>query len=121
VQASVVRVRRAEVGLKSAVESYAGNLRGLSQTVRVGELLQLVNRPQEVVAALQQLQQAYTNYYTTVNDYNRAQFRLFRAMGFPAEELACSNRFGDPIPVNTTRPPQMAPVHAPEPCRDCPR
>jgi outer membrane protein TolC len=121
VQAAAVRVRRAEVGLKSAVASYDGNLKGLSQTVRAGELLQLVNRPQEVVAALQQLQQAYINFYTTVNDYNRAQFRLFRAMGYPAEGLACGNHFGDPIPVDTTRPPQMAPVHAPEPCSDCPR
>ena len=74
-----------------------------------------------VVAALQQLQQAYVNYYTSANDYNRAQFRLFRAMGYPAEGLACGNHFGDPIPVDTTRPPLMAPVHAPEPCSDCPR
>ena len=86
-----------------------------------GELLQLVNRPQEVVAALQQLQQAYINYYTSTNDYNRAQFRLFRALGYPAQALACGNSFGTVVPVDTARPPQMAPVHAPEPCQDCPR
>ena len=77
VEAAAVRVVRAEAGLKAAIVSYEGNLKGLSETVRAGELLQLVNRPQEVVAALQQLQQAYINYYTTANDYNRAQFRLF--------------------------------------------
>lgn len=120
-EAATVRVRRAEAGLKAAVLSYEGNLRGLSETVRVGDLLQLVNRPQEAVAALQQLQQAYINYYTTANDYSRAQFRLFRALGYPAQGLACSDSIGPVAPVDTSRPPQMAPVQAPEPCRNCPR
>jgi outer membrane protein TolC len=121
VEATAVRVGRAEAGLKAALASYEGNLRGLSETVRAGELLQLVNRPQEVVAALQQLQQAYFNYYTTTNDFNRAQFRLFRALGYPAQGLACGDSFGPAIPVDPSRPPQMAPVHAPEPCQNCPR
>jgi outer membrane protein TolC len=121
VEAAAVRVGRAEAGLKAALASYAGNLKGLSETVRAGELLQLVNRPQEVVAALQQLQQAYLNYYTSTSDYNRAQFRLFRALGYPAQHLACGEAFGPVLPVDTSRPPQMAPVHAPEPCQNCPR
>ncbi|MDB5310904.1 MAG: hypothetical protein JWO38_5106 [Gemmataceae bacterium] len=118
VEAAAVRVWRAEVGLKAAVASYEGNLKGLSETVRVGELLQLVNRPQEAVAALQQLQQAYINFYTSSNDYSRAQFRLFRALGYPAQGLACGISFGPVIPVDTSRPPQMAPVPAPVPGRD---
>jgi hypothetical protein len=121
VRAAAVRVGRAEAEVKSALASYAGNLRGLSETVRAGELLVLVNRPQEVVAALQQLQQAYINYYTSANDYNRAQFQLFRALGYPAQTLACRDPLGPVVPVDTSRPPQMAPVHAPEPCRNCPR
>jgi outer membrane protein TolC len=121
VEAAAVRVGRAEAEVKSALASYQGNLRGLSETVRAGELLQLVNRPQEVVAALQQLQQAYTNYYTSTNDYNRAQFQLFRALGYPSQAVACGNSLGPAIPVDSCRPPQMAPVHAPEPCHDCPR
>jgi outer membrane protein TolC len=121
VEAAAVRVGKAEAGLKAAVASYEGNLKGLSETVRAGELLQLVNRPQEVVAALQQLQQAYINYYTSSNDYNRAQFRLFRALGYVAQSLACSDSLGPAMPVDSSRPPQMAPVHAPEPCHDCPR
>jgi hypothetical protein len=121
VQAAAVRVGRAEQGLKAAIASYEGNLKGLSETVRAGELLQLVNRPQEVVAALQQLQQAYINYYTSTNDYNRAQFRLFRALGYAAQSLACGDSFGPVIPVDPSRPPQMAPVEAPEPCDGCPR
>jgi hypothetical protein len=121
VQAAAVRVGRAEAGLKAALVSYAGNLRGLSETVRAGDLLVLINRPQEVVAALQQLQQAYINYYTSANDYNRAQFRLFRALGYAAQSLACGDSHGPLIPVDSSRPPQMAPVHAPEPCQGCPR
>jgi outer membrane protein TolC len=121
VRAAAVRVGRAEAEVKSGLASYRGNLRGLSETVRAGQLLVLVNRPQEVVAALQQLQQAYINYYTSANDYNRAQFRLYRALGYPAQKLACGDSLGAPIPVDPTRPPQMAPVHAPEPCRNCPR
>jgi outer membrane protein TolC len=120
VTGAAVRVQKAEAELKAAVASYDGNLKGLGQTVRTGELLVLVNRPQEVVAALQQLQQAYVDYYTSANDYNRAEFQLFRSMGYPAQGLACGSHFGGAIPVNTARPPQMAPVHAPEPCRDCP-
>src|SRR5262249_54192623 len=82
--------------------SYQGNLRGLSETVRAGDLLVLVNRPQEAVAALQQLQQAYINYYTTANDYNRAQFRLFRALGYPAQRLACGDSLGAVIGASSS-------------------
>jgi outer membrane protein TolC len=121
VRAAAIRVTRSEAELKSSQISYDGNLRGLGETVRVGELLQLVNRPQEVVAALQQLEQAYINYYTSANDYNRAEFRLFHALGYPAQRLACGDSAGPVIPVDTSRPPQMAPVCAPKPCEDCPR
>jgi outer membrane protein TolC len=120
VEAAAIRVARAEAGLKAAIVSYEGNLKGLSETVRAGELLQLVNRPQEVVAALQQLQQAYINYYTSANDYNRAQFRLFRALGYAAQGLACGDSLGSVMPVDPSRPPQMAPAHPPEPCEGCP-
>jgi outer membrane protein TolC len=119
-QAAAVRVQKAEAGLKAAVASYEGNVKGLSETVPAGDLLILVNRPQEVVAALQQLQQAYINYYTSANDYNRAQFRLFRAVDYAAQNLACGDSLGPVMPVDPSRPPQMAPVHAPEPCHGCP-
>jgi hypothetical protein len=67
------------------------------------------------------LQQAYLNYYTSTNDYNRAEFRLYRALGYPAQKLACGDSLGPAVPVDPSRPPQMAPVHAPEPCHNCPR
>ena len=120
VVAAAVRIGRAEAEVKSGLASYQGNLRGLSETVRAGNLLVLVNRPQEVVAALQQLQQAYINYYASANDYNRAQFRLFHALGYPAQGLACGTTFGAPVPLDLSRPAPLPPVHAPGPCQGCP-
>jgi hypothetical protein len=115
-ESAAFRVGQAETGLKEGLINYAGNLKGLGQTTRFGDILYLVNRPQEVVAALQQLQQAYDNYYRTVGDYNRSQFRLFHALGYPAELLACERPPGDPLPVDTARPPYMPPVCYPRAC-----
>jgi outer membrane protein TolC len=110
VVAAKTRIKEAEYGLAAAEESFAGNLKGLSQTIQVANELQLVIRPQEVTAALIQLQQAYSNYYGSVNDYNRAQFRLYHALGYPAEQLTRTVDWGDPQSLNCQRPPQMAPV-----------
>jgi outer membrane protein TolC len=96
------RLTAAEAGLKSAKASYEGNVRGLSETVRLGQVLTLVNRPQEVLSALTQLQQAYNNFFAAVNDYNRAQFRLFRAMGYPAEGVAHHAALGQEMPLEET-------------------
>jgi outer membrane protein TolC len=82
------RMRTAQDELKDAVESVDQNLKGLGQTKRLGDLLILVIRPQEVVAAVQALAQAYNDYYGAVADYNRNQFRLYRALGQPAQALA---------------------------------
>jgi outer membrane protein TolC len=117
---SAVRVREAEDGLREAQLNYTGNLRGLEETSRIEKTLVLVIRPQEVVAALRQLALSYTNYFTTVNEYNRAQFRLFRAMGYPAEVLACERTPGEVQPVDTSRPAPLPPVQAPVPCTRCP-
>jgi hypothetical protein len=88
------RVRDAENGLKNAEESVRLNFEALSQTRQAGNLILLVVRPQEVQAAIQALARAYTNYYSAVADANRAQFRLYRAMGQPAQQLLCT--LGDP-------------------------
>jgi outer membrane protein TolC len=118
---AAVRVGEAETGLKETQVNYAGNLKGLGETNRFGDVLVLVTRPQEAVAALRQLGRAYDNYYLAANDYNRAQFQLYWALGYAAGILACSNSLGDVRPVDTTRPPPMAPACAPEPCQHCPR
>jgi outer membrane protein TolC len=115
VDAAVLRVREAEEGLKRSLATYAGNLKGLGQTTRFGDVLSLVNRPQEAVAALQQLQLAYVSYYRTVGEYNRAQFYLFHALGFPASYLACDRPTGPIEPVDTTRPAPLPPVGGPGP------
>jgi outer membrane protein TolC len=81
------RFHLAEEALAYAMRTADQNLEGLKQTRRVGEILQLVFRPQEVVAAFQTLEQAYRDYYGAVADYNRAQFRLYRALGHPAQCL----------------------------------
>jgi hypothetical protein len=82
------RLTEAEAELKDAVESADKNLQALTQTRNVGAnvLIPLV-RPQEVVASLQALSQAYMDYYGSVADYDRAQFRLYRALGRPAQSL----------------------------------
>lgn len=84
-ESAAVRVGEAESGLKDAVDSVEKNFVGVSQTRRVGDINLLVIRPQEVVAAIQALAQSYNDYYSTVGDYNRAQFRLYRALGQPAQ------------------------------------
>lgn len=111
-ESAVTQVAAAETGVKQGQISYAGNMKGLSETTRFGDVLVLVNRPQEVVAAIQQLADAYRNYFTAINEYNRDQFRLYRALGYPAGILACERSLGAVHPVDTDRPPGMAPVRA---------
>src|SRR5262249_10149398 len=85
------RLREAGEELRNAIVTVEKNLEGLQQTRSIGGVLVLVFRPQEVVAAIQQLDQAYRDYYGATGDANRAQFRLYRALGQPAQFLA-----GDP-------------------------
>jgi hypothetical protein len=53
---------------------------------------------------------AYDDYWTTVAEYNQAQFRLFHALGYPAREVAYFRRTGEILPVNTMRPGFLPPV-----------
>jgi hypothetical protein len=73
-------------------------------------VLDLVNRPQEAVFALQLLMVAFNQYFTTVADYNRAQFELFHALGYPGQELANLRPPGEVLPVDIARPPYLPPV-----------
>ncbi len=118
-QSAATRICQTTTEVKEAQISYKGNVKGLSETSRAGDILVLAIRPQEAVAALSQLLRAYDNYYRSVSDYNRAQFRLYRALGYPAGILECERITGDIIPVDTTRPAKMAPVNTPPPCA-CP-
>jgi outer membrane protein TolC len=120
VQASIVNIGRSETEVKEAQISFEGNLKGIRETYRFGDRLIPVNRPNEAVDALRQLERAYDRYFLSVADYNRAQFELYRALGYPAGVLACEKTGGEIVPVDMNRPPQMAPVQAPEPCQRCP-
>jgi outer membrane protein TolC len=78
------RVDFAAQEVRSARASADKNLLALGQTRATGGQVQLLVRPQEAVAAVQALAQAYSDYYGAVADFNRAQFQLYRAMGQPA-------------------------------------
>ncbi len=109
-QSAAVRVIQAERSLREALTTYNGNFEGLRQTTRLGGLLVQVYRPQEVVVSLENLRDSYDEYFTTVADYNRAQFEMFHALGFPAAELSCLRPPGEPLQVETTRPGYLPPV-----------
>jgi outer membrane protein TolC len=115
-EAAAIQVGRAMSAVKEAVITYQGTLTGIGQTRGIGEVLQLVNRPQEAVAALIQLNRAYGLYFVAINDYNRAQFQLYRALGYPARILVCDCPVGQVGTVDTSRPPCMAPVCQRPPC-----
>lgn len=110
VQSAAVRVVQADRGMRTAIITFNGNFEGLQQTTRLGNVLVLVNRPQEVVFALQLLKVAFDHYFTTVADYNRAQFELFHALGYPAQEVTTRLLPGELRPVDTARPPYLPPV-----------
>ena len=109
-QSAAVRVLQADRSLRTALVTFNGNYEGLGQTTRFGDVLVLVNRPQEAVYALQLMYEAFDNYYATVGDYNRAQFELFHALGYPAREVTALRMPGDVLDVPTGRPAYLPPV-----------
>lgn len=110
VQSAAARVLQADRALRTAIITFNGNYEGLKQTTRLGNVLVLVNRPQEAVFALQLLKVAFDEYFTTVADYNRSQFELFHAMGYPAQELSSLRTPGDVLQIDTSRPGYLPPV-----------
>ena len=120
VESAVVRVATAEVGLEEARLAYEGSLENLGKIETIGDNRVLVRRAFEVIDALRALSQAYDTYFVSINDYNRAQFRLYRALGYPAGLLACERLPGPIVPVDTSRPCPLPPVCAPDPCASHP-
>ncbi len=104
------RLAKAEPALREAVELVDESLKGMGQTKRVGELNVLLVRPLEVVAAVQALAQANADFYAAVADYNRGQFRLYRALGHPASVLSGAVE-GKPVvvPVSVAEAPPILP------------
>ena len=110
VQSAAARVLQADRALRTGIITFNGTFEGLRQTTRLGNVLVLVNRPQEAVFALQLLNVAFDEYFTTVAEYNRAQFELFHALGYPAHEVTSLRTPGEVLPVDTARPPYLPPV-----------
>jgi len=100
---------QAETAVREATITFAGTLQGLAQIRGAGNFLQPVSRPQEGVAALQQLNQAYQRYFIATNAYNRAQFQLYHALGYPSRILASDQPLGEVQAMNTNLLPGGAP------------
>jgi outer membrane protein TolC len=113
-RAAAERLNEAEPALRDALDLVDKNIEGLGQTRRAGELLVLVVRPQEAIAAVQALAQANADFAAAVADYNRAQFRLYRALGHPAQCLAGSVG-GEPMALPEPRRGIAPPVPPPGP------
>jgi outer membrane protein TolC len=76
VQARQSQIKLAEAGIAAAQDSYRRN----SERIRDGQGL-----PIETLQSIQALDQARRLYVRAVADYNRAQFQLQRALGWPIE------------------------------------
>jgi outer membrane protein TolC len=109
-QSAAVRVLEAERSMHEAVRNFDGNFEGLLHTKRFENFLHLVIRPQESVIALQHLLVSYNEYFATVAEYNRAEFALFHALGYPAQEVARFRPPGYIVPIRTTRGFGLPPV-----------
>ncbi|MDR3636760.1 MAG: TolC family protein [Isosphaeraceae bacterium] len=104
VQSAAARVLQADRALRTGIITFNGHLEGLGQTRRLENVLVLTFRPQEAVYSLEQLNVSFNEYFTTVTEYNRAQFELFHALGYPASEIARLRLPGAVVPVDTARP-----------------
>ncbi len=104
VQSAAARVVQADRSLRTGLITFNGSLEGLTETSRFGNVLVPIHRPQEVVYALQLLNVAFDEFFTTVAEYNRAQFELFHALGYPAQEVSWLRPPGEVQPVDTARP-----------------
>ncbi|HMB03088.1 MAG TPA: TolC family protein, partial [Isosphaeraceae bacterium] len=109
-QSAAARVLQADRALRTAIITFNGHLEGLGQTRRLENVLVLTFRPQEAVYSLEQMNVSFNEYFATVSDYNRAQFELFHALGYPAREVAALRTPGPILPVDTARPAYLPPV-----------
>ncbi len=115
-QSAAARVSQADRSLRASIKAYNGDVEGLRQTTRYGDTLVLVNRPQEVIYAMRLLKISFDEYFTTVAEFNRAEFELFHALGYPAREITYIRPPGNIEPVDTARPGYLPPVgHGPPP------
>ena len=110
VQSAAARTVQADRALRTGLVAFEGTYEGLGQTQRFGDTLVLIYRPQEAIYSLNLLYTAFEEYFTTVAEYNRAQFDLFHALGYPAGDVALKRPPGEVLPVDTSRPAILPPV-----------
>ena len=110
VQSAAARVKQADRGLRASIITFDENFAGLKQTSRFENVLIKIYRPQQVTYALYLLKPAFDEYFATVAEYNRAEFDLYHALGFPAREIVNSRPPGEVLPVDTARPGYLPPV-----------
>ena len=116
VQSAAARILQADRALRTGIITFNGQIEGFGETRRFDDVLVLTYRPQEAIYSLDLLYTAFVEYFTTVADYNRAQFELFHALGYPSRELALNRPAGEVAPVDTARPAYLPPVgHGPPP------
>ena len=115
IASATIRVGAAERGVQEARLAYEGSLAELGKIDREDNLPVVVRHAFDVIDALQALSSAHDRYFQSVNDYNRAQFQLYRAVGYPAAVLACERAQEPVLPVDTSRPPPLAPACVPDP------
>jgi outer membrane protein TolC len=114
-QTAQVRVAETEEGVRQAVESADKNFIGLRETARpAGELLRLIVRPQEVVAAIIAMNTAYEQYAYAIGEYNVAQFDVYRALGQPAQSVTCRGIPSSPTPTPASPAPPPRGAETPE-------
>jgi hypothetical protein len=109
-QSAALRVVQADRALRTGIITLNGAFEGLKEISRFANVLVLISRPQEAVFALQLLNTAFDEYFTTIAEYNRAEFDLFHAMGYPAQEIALRQPPGPVEPVDLSRPKFLPPV-----------
>lgn len=104
VQSTAARAVQTERELREAIISYEGNYTGLAETSRFHDVLTQLFRPQEAIRALQELLDSYERYFSTIAEYNKAQFELYHAIGYPAREVTSTQSLGDDMDVDGQRP-----------------
>jgi outer membrane protein TolC len=87
---AAARMSKAEMGLIQAQKAYAGDIDGLGKIIGVGDAKLVLNHTLDVIDSLRALAREYDNYFGSVSDYNTAQFRLFRVLGYAAELVSAA-------------------------------
>jgi outer membrane protein TolC len=88
---AATRISKAEKGLAEAQAAYANGIKDLGEVIQLGDAKVQLSRTLDVISSIQALAREYVVYFGSVNDFNTAQFRLYRALGYPADILSSAH------------------------------